>query len=78
MERTFGMLQSRWVAVKGSTHLWYADCIADIIYACIIMHNMIVENEGAELTEWANEDGVEPSHSVGIASVRMEIHRGDA
>ena len=46
VERAFGVLQSRWAAVKGPTHLWYADYIADVMYACIIMHNMIVENEG--------------------------------
>ena len=56
VERAFGVLQARWAAVKGPTWLWYDDCIADVMYACIIMHNMIVENEDPELTDWANED----------------------
>ncbi|XP_042061213.1 uncharacterized protein LOC121805430, partial [Salvia splendens] len=43
VERAFGVLQARWAAVRGPTRLWHVDCIADIMYACIIMHNMIVE-----------------------------------
>lgn len=78
VEQTFGVLQSRWATVKGPTRLLYSDCIADLMYTCIIMHNMIVENERADVTDWANEDGVGPSHIVATASVRMVISRGDA
>ena len=80
MERAFGVLQARWAAVKGPTRLWYEDCIADVKYACIIMHNMIIENEGQELTNWANEDAdaAGPSHDVATANVRIKIPHGDA
>ena len=62
--------------MKGPTRLWYEDCIADVMYACIIMHNMIVENKGPELTDWAAEDVVVPSHDMTTVSVRMEIPGG--
>ena len=53
--------------------MWDPDYITDIMYACIIMHNMIVEQEGLELTNWTNDDAVGPSHGVATASVRMGI-----
>ncbi|KAG6410878.1 hypothetical protein SASPL_128951 [Salvia splendens] len=69
--RAFGVLQARWAAVKGPTRLWHVDCIADIMYACIIMHNMIVEDEGVQLTDWAKDDNeAGPSHGVAAANVR--------
>ncbi|XP_047979149.1 uncharacterized protein LOC125221063 [Salvia hispanica] len=79
VERAFGMLQAQWAALKGLTRLWYEDCIADVMYACLIMHNMIVENEGPELTDWANEDAdvVGPSHGMVTANVRMGIPHVD-
>ena len=51
VERAFIVLQSRWTIVKGPTRFWYKDVIADVMYACIILHNMIVEHEGGRVTE---------------------------
>lgn len=45
MERTFGVLQSRFAILKSLARFWYTSCLADIMYACIILHNMIVEDE---------------------------------
>ena len=59
--------------------MWYDDCITDVMYVCIIMHNMIVEQEGEELTDWIYEDvdAAGPSHDVATANVRMEISYED-
>ncbi|XP_047965076.1 uncharacterized protein LOC125209520 [Salvia hispanica] len=80
VEREFGVLQARWTAVKGPTRLWYPDCTADVMCACIIMHKMIVENEGPTLTDCANDDvdAADPSHGVATANVHMGIPHGDA
>ncbi|XP_047964926.1 uncharacterized protein LOC125209371 [Salvia hispanica] len=79
LERAFGVLQARWAAVKGPTHLWNPDCIVDVLYVCIIMHSVIVEQEGPELTDWTNEDdAAEPSHDVATASVRMGVPHDEA
>ena len=43
VERAFRVLQSRWAIMKGPARFWYKEVIADVMYACIIMHNMIVE-----------------------------------
>ncbi|XP_047949577.1 uncharacterized protein LOC125195473 [Salvia hispanica] len=79
VERAFGVLQSRWAMVKGPSRMWYIPNIDDIMYACIILHNMIVESEGDELTQWTNEDdtGVGPSHVVASANVNMGVPHGE-
>jgi len=45
VERDFGMLQSRFAIIREPTRGWQVNIVKDIIYACIILHNMIVENE---------------------------------
>ena len=50
VEWAFSVLQSRWTMVKGPSRMWYIPNIGDIMYACIILHNIIVESEGDEMT----------------------------
>ncbi|XP_023640335.1 uncharacterized protein LOC111831056 [Capsella rubella] len=45
VERAFGVLQSRFAMVKNPCLLWEKEKIAYIIRACLILHNMIVEDE---------------------------------
>ena len=45
VERAFGVLQSRFAIVRGPSRNWHANTMQHIMYACIIMHNMIVEDE---------------------------------
>jgi len=45
IERAFGVLQSRWAIVRGPAYGWNPNRLHDIMMACIIMHNMIVEDE---------------------------------
>ncbi|XP_047966047.1 uncharacterized protein LOC125210547 [Salvia hispanica] len=56
VERAFGVLQSRWAIVKGPARFWYKDVIADVMYVCIIMHNMIVEQERGHVTNWVDDE----------------------
>ncbi|XP_047942960.1 uncharacterized protein LOC125189766 [Salvia hispanica] len=56
VERAFGVLQSRWAIVKGPTCFWYKEVIADVMYACIIMHNMIVEQEHGHVTDCVDDE----------------------
>ncbi|XP_047962012.1 uncharacterized protein LOC125206833 [Salvia hispanica] len=79
VERVFGVLQSRWAVVKGPSRLWHMEGIVDVMYACTIMHNMIVEYEGPTLTDWFSDDddGAGPSHGVATPSGRMGVpHEG--
>jgi hypothetical protein len=45
VECAFGVLQARWEIVKNPVRQWDLQTITDIMLACIIMHNMIIEDE---------------------------------
>ncbi|XP_057779670.1 uncharacterized protein LOC130998256 [Salvia miltiorrhiza] len=63
VERAFGVLQLRWNIVKGSARLWKNEHMSSIMFACIILHNMIIEDEGADTIDWKVEAGGEGSSS---------------
>jgi hypothetical protein len=45
VERAFGVLQKCWSIIRHPTRLWEREELADIMYACVILHNMIVQDE---------------------------------
>ncbi|XP_008229043.1 PREDICTED: uncharacterized protein LOC103328432 [Prunus mume] len=45
VERCFGILQARWVIIKGAARLFDEEVLRSIMMTCIILHNMIVEDE---------------------------------
>ncbi|XP_073152381.1 uncharacterized protein [Henckelia pumila] len=45
VERAFGVLQSRFAIVASPTRGWKKCNLHDIMSSCIIMHNMIIEDE---------------------------------
>ncbi|XP_020258618.1 uncharacterized protein LOC109835030 [Asparagus officinalis] len=48
VERAFGVLQSRFGIIKGPARFWDKQTLHDIMTTCIIMHNMIIEDERDE------------------------------
>ena len=52
VERAFGVLQARFAVVKNPSSLWDKRKIANIMRACIILHNMIVEDERDSYTQY--------------------------
>jgi hypothetical protein len=65
VERAFGVLQSRFAIIRGPARFWDDKTLSEIITACIIMHNMIVDDEGILDPDERFDDGgdcVEPSH----------------
>ncbi|XP_074556855.1 protein ANTAGONIST OF LIKE HETEROCHROMATIN PROTEIN 1-like [Curcuma longa] len=64
VERAFGVLQSRWAIVRGPARYWYRKKLKQIMLACIILHNMIVEDEGAHVTNWYDDEGDEPAQPI--------------
>ena len=45
VERAFGILQARWKIIKEPARGWSRDKLNSIMMSCIILHNMIVEDE---------------------------------
>jgi hypothetical protein len=45
VERAFGILQARFAIIRHPARMWHRKIMARIMYACIILHNMIVEDE---------------------------------
>ena len=41
----FGLLQARWAIIRNHVRQWDPKMISIIIFACIILHNMIIEDE---------------------------------
>ncbi|XP_048601378.1 uncharacterized protein LOC111201858 [Brassica napus] len=56
VERAFGVLQARFAIVKNLALCWDKVKIGKIMRACIILHNMIVEDERDEYTEYDVSD----------------------
>lgn len=48
VEGAFKVLQARWSMVSNSWHLLNTQDLSDIMYACVVMHNMILEDEKDE------------------------------
>ncbi|XP_045827958.1 uncharacterized protein LOC123919946 [Trifolium pratense] len=47
IERAFGVLQSRFAIIRNPARSWHLDALKRIMDTCIILHNMIVEDERA-------------------------------
>ncbi|XP_050240941.1 uncharacterized protein LOC126689804 [Quercus robur] len=45
VELAFGVLQARFTIVRGPARFFYSETLQDIMKACVILHNMIVEDE---------------------------------
>ena len=45
MERAFGVLQARFAIVRGPGKFWDKETLQDIMTTCVILHNMIIEDE---------------------------------
>ena len=45
VERAFGVLQARFAIIKGPSRVWDMKTMGEILRSCIILHNMIVEDE---------------------------------
>ena len=45
VEQAFGVLQAQFAILANPARFWYTNDLASVMQACIILHNMIVEDE---------------------------------
>ncbi|GAB2280354.1 hypothetical protein Dimus_039403 [Dionaea muscipula] len=45
IERAFGVLQIKWTIMQGPVRFWKKQDLCQIMKTCIILHNMIIEDE---------------------------------
>uniref|UniRef100_A0A0D3BLG2 DDE Tnp4 domain-containing protein n=1 Tax=Brassica oleracea var. oleracea TaxID=109376 RepID=A0A0D3BLG2_BRAOL len=64
IERAFGVLQARFKIIREPARMWEISDLAIIMRSCIILHNMIVENERDTYAQnWTDYDQSEASGS---------------
>ena len=51
VEQAFGVLKACWQIIELPCKFWYKDMMLQVIKACVILHNMIIEDE-----QLGNED----------------------
>ncbi|XP_018459674.1 protein ALP1-like [Raphanus sativus] len=72
VERAFGVLQARFAIVKNPARCWDIVKIGKIMRACIILHNMIVENERVDGTQH-DLSGFQQGEDDGSSSVNDDF-----
>ncbi|XP_071685313.1 uncharacterized protein [Lolium perenne] len=78
IERAFGVLQARFAIVRGSARFWDKKTLVNIMTCCMILHNMIIEDERElSLTCFYDNVGtrVEPQRNPDRIEAFLETHR---
>jgi hypothetical protein len=57
VERCFGILQSKFGIIANPCRLWSIEAMKDVMLACVILKNMIIEDE-------RSEDDLEPLYEM--------------
>jgi len=73
VEQAFGVLQSCFAIVREPVQYWDEETLANIMKACIIMYNMIIEDEGAMNLGFDHKHEVNSFISVSHGEI-LELH----
>ncbi|GKC25330.1 ALP1-like protein [Tanacetum coccineum] len=52
IERAFGVLQGRWGIIQQPARAYHMNTIRRIMYTCMILHNMILEDQKFDISEY--------------------------
>ncbi|XP_059635651.1 uncharacterized protein LOC132277826 [Cornus florida] len=66
VERAFGVLQMRWAITHQPVLYWNTEDLNKIMRTCIMLHNMIIEDEGEHILQWitSTDDSISLPHYV--------------
>jgi hypothetical protein len=78
IERVFGVFLCRFAIVRVPARFWDIDTLKDIMTTCVILHNMIIEDErGLNLSFFFNNVGtrVKPARNPRTVQAFLETYR---
>ncbi|KAI3509156.1 hypothetical protein L1887_24191 [Cichorium endivia] len=58
VERAFGVLKKRWQILENPARPRSVEKLSRIMYACIILHNMIIEDQGKAICQYVENEEV--------------------
>ena len=64
VERAFGVLTARFAILANPARLWSMHDLGTVMRACIVLHNMIIEDE-RDLSDLEEDFDVNPSFNLG-------------
>ncbi|XP_052621824.1 uncharacterized protein LOC111914700 [Lactuca sativa] len=60
VERAFGVLKQRWHIIKQPARTWDRAKLTTVLTVCVILHNMIIEEEGRAICSYIDNDALNP------------------
>ncbi|XP_076944014.1 uncharacterized protein LOC143614466 [Bidens hawaiensis] len=51
IERAFGVLKKKWAILANPIKFWTREKMTEVVYSCVILHNMILEDDGHAICE---------------------------
>lgn len=82
VERAFGVLKRRWQVLTVKARSYEVKRLQHVMYACIILHNMILEDEGRAICRYNENEGLPNVEGVAVGTQeyrmnRREVHNRD-
>ncbi|KAL7592102.1 hypothetical protein Lser_V15G32850 [Lactuca serriola] len=75
VERAFRALKKRWHILKYPAPYMEEKKMRDVMYTCIILHNMTLENEGNAICEYDGNEIVPPTQAFVVGSTEYMLRR---
>ncbi|GKC32021.1 ALP1-like protein [Tanacetum coccineum] len=76
VERTFGVLKKRWAILSTPARAYIKEKLANIMYTCIIIHNMIIKDRKEAISpQWYPEEEHKPDDLIRSDEQRYRIIR---
>ncbi|KAD2804994.1 hypothetical protein E3N88_38371 [Mikania micrantha] len=75
IEQAFGVLKHKWHMIQHPANAWKPSRIRNALYACVILHNMIIEDNGRAICEFYEEDDPNLLEHVEINDEEKQANR---